>query len=158
MAESINELISISGKKKVLLEGMLRATNKQSDAIDKEDMGRLNHLIGEKQKMINTINVLDLKFEGCFTKIKESLGLDNLGDIVKSDNEGLNELKHEISEIMKVVNEIKNVESKNHEKILAQKEELARKIKEIRNGKMARNTYKGKTTTSPNPSFIDKKK
>lgn len=158
MVEFINELVEISSRKISLLEKIAVETKSQTEAIEKEDMKKLDQNINNKQALIDEINVLDNNFDAIFNKIKEKYGVNKRGDILRSNDISLKDLQSKIQKILKIIEEIKSIEDKNHKRLSARKDELGKKMREISKGKMAKNIYSGKPIVPPNPAFIDKKK
>jgi len=158
MNEFINELVEISTRKKTFLEKIALATKIQFEAIEKNDLNELDKLIDEKQKYIDEINILDNDFELIFEKIKDISGLSKLGDVLKSNDDLFIGLKTKIADILKVIEEIKNIENINSKKLSEQKNEIGKKMRELSKGKLAQKSYLGEPMVPPNPAFIDKKK
>ncbi|MGE5328836.1 MAG: flagellar export chaperone FlgN [Deltaproteobacteria bacterium] len=158
ITDFINELLKITREKKIYLMKMLDYTKKQTDVINNEDLAILDELINEKQKIIDTINVLDTDFEIAFGKIKDQMQVKNLSDVMKSKNEKLDELKKEIQDVVEYIKEIRNQEKLNFNKLSEKKEEIAKKMKGITEGKVASKKYSGEPMVPPNPAFFDKKK
>lgn len=157
--EYLSTLIEISRAKKECLREMLMITEEQGKIIELQDIEQLNKLIDEKQKRIDEINSMDDRFEDLFSTMKTQLGLKDVGELLTAGNEGLKELKGEISEIKTIVEDIKLRETQNFLMLNQKKKEVSKKLKDVKNNKAALNKYaNSKPSTSPKPAFFDKKK
>lgn len=150
--EDNQKLIDISVKKKELLEEMLQLTQEQQNIIEKKEIEQLGLIIEEKQKRINSIDLLDEEFEKIYEDIKAESGKDNI-----IQDEAFTILGKEISEIMQIIEDIKVLEKNNSLKLNRQKDEVAKKLEEINKGKRAIDNYNLKPLP-PKPVFFDKKK
>ena len=155
----INRLIKLSQEKKNLLNEMLLITQEQKTIIVEQAIDQLNNLIDEKQNRINSINSLDDQFEQIFSNMKTELKINDIGELLVLKNPEAIELKKTISDIMTLINHIKNVEMENALKLNQQKKEIGKKLQDLKKNRLAVNKfYNSKSYLPPNPTFIDKKK
>jgi hypothetical protein len=157
--ERLNELLR---KKKQLLLEISALTQSQTGAISDDGLDRLNQLIEEKQKRIDSIDKLDEEFEVYFQRFKSSTGIakldqsdiSTLGGAVADGAKQLQKLTAEILEIIRAVSEYEKVNSQKSKDLL---ESFGNEIRKINQGKKANNAYKPASYSAPS-YFLDKKK
>lgn len=153
--ELIDNLISISKEKKQLLEEIHDFTKKQREGIKKEDMGKLNDILDEKDHIIKKINELDISFLTTFSQIKKEEGIENIDQIDVDKYPNLKKLKEIVKEISSSLIAISLLDEENNKNIKAKLEETKKELRRVKDGKKA---YKGYNSTITGSMLIDEKK
>ncbi len=155
-------MIGASKTKKQYLREMLELTREQGNIIEQQDVEGLSRLIDEKQTRIDEINTLDDVFEESFMRIKQELKVNDIKELLEIESNYQSHmvlLKKEVSEIITLIEDLKNLEKENSEKLSRQKDDVSRKLKEVRSNKLAANRYfNSRRSVTPNPTFFDTKK
>lgn len=119
-------MIDLITEKKLLLEEMLLFTKQQAKALKDENFEELEKLLDEKDVIIEKIDDIDLRFR--------SLKLE--GQV--EDEETLSLL----SQIEKVLNNIKILDDANNKKLSQAMTEMKGDLKDLRQGKRAVDGYR----------------
>ena len=153
------KLIEYSEEKLEKLKEIKRLTEQQGAAIEKEDMGALNRLLAEKQRVIDYIDRCDDAFQEELIKLKEQLGISSLS-MLKDIEDGDGERKRLVSIVAEIVNTIRliqDLEKENHNKLVEGMEQVKKKLKKVRQGKKGLASYNSGSSMLFG-SFIDKRK
>ncbi|MCX7920754.1 MAG: flagellar protein FlgN [Clostridia bacterium] len=154
----MDRLTEISNKKYDLLKEMLLLTKEQALVITEDSLEKLQAFIVQKQEIIERINKLDEEFDVYFQRLKQELKVKNLDEMQAHNIKGTAELKSIVSDIMRLIGEISEIENQNNCKAKELLDSLGNEIKKINHAKVANSAYKG-GTGFPTPSyFIDRKK
>ena len=145
-----------------LLKDMLDTTKLQSLAIAKEDMKELEKLAESKQLIINNIDQLDDKFSMVFSQFKKQFEdetpIEKPSDLYHLDIPQSRKLKENTGNVIKLINEIINLEKENKEKLLVSMSKYKNELKNITFGKKAVSSYNNPYSLNNQSHFIDKKK
>lgn len=147
----------VSASKLGLLKEMLDLTKKQSEVITEETTDQLLKIIEDKQRLIESIDKLDEEFNIYLERLKFELKVKNLDELKGSTIPGLIEFKQCIGLIMKVMNEIDELDKKNNIKAKELLNNLGQEIKKLNQGKMVNQLYTPKSYQASS-YYIDKKK
>lgn len=160
----VNKMIEIINEKLMLLESLFGYTLEQSQAINEDDIDRLNSLVDKKSGLIEKIDAIDGKFEAEFTELKAKFGVKSLADIRKDDMKGdiegmenIDELKACTGKVISMIQKIKVAEEENHGKAKRLIDLLEEKMKKINRGKKLKSVYGDSRKNAPS-YFINKKK
>lgn len=153
----LERMIEASSKKLRLLNEIQEFTKQQSQVITEETTEKLWEFINEKQKNIDMIDKLDEEFNTYFDMLKLEMNVKSLDELETNNIKGITELKKCISDIMKVIAEISQLEKENNEKVRELLNDLGREIKKLNQGKKVNQLYSS-TVHQPSSYYIDKKK
>jgi hypothetical protein len=154
----LSKLIKYSQEKFDKLQEIKQLTGMQKDAIDEEDINKLNNLVAQKQKIIDYIDWCDSSFQKELEQMKEHLGIKNLAELKEKVDEKDDEtLVGIIKGIVTTIEEIQDMEKENHAKLLSSMEQIKERLKRVRKGKKGLGGYNRNAVTVYG-SFIDKKK
>ena len=152
----ILELIEISDKKISHLNNIYKLTKNQGEAIEADNMDKLQVYTNNKQKEIDKINILDDAFINKYHEYKKdnsaSLEIEN-GDLLQD----INKLKDCIERISCILASISQLELQNNNKICESFNRVKAKLKKIRQGKNVIKEYRNYKKISSS-SFINKTK
>ncbi len=154
-ANNINKIISLSKDKKILVTDLLKLTQKQKVIIDNDNLDDLGLVLGDKQNIMNKIDVLDKDFLGLYSTIKSDEGIDNFHsiDVKKFDN--IKILREIVEEVNNILTSISILDNENTMKMKSNIDKLKLDIKQVKEGKKA---YKGYNYESAVSMLIDEKK
>jgi hypothetical protein len=156
--ELLINLSEILTKKLRLLQNIQSITEEQKKIIVDEDIDKLNKLIQKKQKIINLIDNIDIKFNDMFLELKRINNIENLNDLESPDIGTIKELKSKISNIKKITNDIILSEKENNSNAKMLLSNLSIKIKKIKSAKKTNSAYNYGNSIKQPSYFIDKKK
>ena len=152
----ILKLIEISDKKISHLNNIYKLTKDQGEAIEADNMDKLQVYTNNKQKEIDKINILDDAFINKYHEYKKdnsaSLETEN-GDLLQD----INKLKDCIERISYILASISQLELQNNNKICESFNRVKAKLKKIRQGKNVIKEYRNYKKISSS-SFINKTK
>lgn len=154
----LDRLKEISGKKHILLQDMYILTQAQTEAVNIEDVEKLDELIANKQLKIDEISKLDEEFGVYFRRLKQNLGVDSMEEVKGTEMEGIREFKSTINNIMKLMKEISEMENDNNMKAKKLLSSIGDEIRKINTGKKASSIYNSAPNMGSSSYFIDKKK
>ncbi len=153
--ELIEQLISISNRKLNLLNDMLKYTEEQKNAIDKEDIENIDLIINKKDKLIEEIDSLDLQFLTKFSQIKKENNIENIDELDIREYPNLKELKNVVKEISSTLMALFLLDKENNALMKKGLENVKSNLSKVKKGQKA---YKGYTKTVNNSILIDEKK
>lgn len=155
----IERLIEISKKKYRLVEEIYNLTKSQSEFIKEDGIEGLGKIVEAKQIKIEEINGLDSEFEVYFTRLKQTMRVNSLEEIIctKDVSKKVLELKDTITNIMSMVKEISSMENHNNTCAKELLNNIGSEIKKINLGKKMNNLY-NKGAYSSDGYYIDRKK
>lgn len=153
----IQEMILISIKKLELMRNILDVTKRQSQFIELGKIDTVNKQIKLKDKYISEVNKLDIKFFSLYSKLKLNLNIDSIEKIDVEKYPQVKKLKEVVAEILKIMQEIKEIDDDNISRLNKDKNNLSNKLKGIRQGKKATNAY-GAYKNQVKSVFFDRKK
>lgn len=153
--ENINSLINLSKDKKNMLEEILRQTEKQTDLIINDKLDEMEILLEEKQKIMNEIDLLDMRFLEIYNDIKSTEKIDSIHHIDINKYSNLKELKNIVKSINSILDKISKLDKENTSKMKESLESVRSNIKNVKNGKKA---YKGYNKNYGGSILIDEKK
>lgn len=151
----IDELITITEKKRELLGQVYKFTKIQKKEIKKDQMEDLNMALDEKGKLIKDINELDVSFLTIFSQIKKEEDVENINDLDFKKYPNLKNLQKIIKEVAMGLEDISQIDSENNKVIKSKLEETKMDIRKIQNGKRA---YKGYNNEMVGSILLDEKK
>jgi len=151
---SMEMLIQFSEEKYNALERIYKLTCEQTDAIEEEDIDRLNELINKKQIEINTIQSLDKKFEKISDDIKSAYNIKKLDELGKCHDD-VKRIEYIRTMIMNKGKQIHDIEENNSSALQNSKNQLEDKMKSLKVGKRAVSGY---GYNVQNPVYFDKNK
>ncbi len=153
----VRKLTEVSQIKYTLLQQALDLTQLQTDALSKEDLDRLGQIIEKKQKVIDQIAPYDTDFEVYFKRLKYELKVESLDELKNTKIDGIRELKAVIDGIVKLMDQINEIDGKNQSVAREQRDKLSLEITKLRQGKTVNSAYNPKPITT-NSSMFDTKK
>ncbi|EOD00379.1 flagellar protein FlgN [Caldisalinibacter kiritimatiensis] len=134
-SELLKELISLSKDKQFHLKKILEITKKQQQVIEKSDTDRLQAYITKKQKEIDCIDKLDIKFTEIYERIKKNNNVTSLDELNTEYHPYLKELKDIVEEITNLLKNIQEIELENNKKIKREFQQVKEKLKNVKQGK-----------------------
>ena len=152
---NINKLISLSKEKNQLINKMYGFTKAQKKEIEKEDINNLNTLLDEKDKLIKTINQIDIEFLKIFSQIKKEEKVENIYDLDVNKYPNLKDLKDIVMEISSTLMAISLLDEENNKDIKKRIEKIKLELKRVKEGQRAYKKYNVPITES---ILIDEKK
>ncbi|MDP4093164.1 MAG: flagellar protein FlgN [Bacillota bacterium] len=153
----ILRLTENSVKKYGLLQNFLSLTKDQAKSITEDGVDTLKKAILYKQKIIEEIDKLDDEFELYFKRLKQELGINSMDELKDPNLQGAKELQQIIGSIIKIVNEINEIDKHNNEKAKNLLTSLGDEVKKISQGKKMYSAYRPNPVQIPS-YYIDKKK
>ena len=147
-------LIQISEEKYSALEQIYKLTKDQTNAIEEEDIDKLNILINKKQEEINIIKSLDIKFEKIVDEIKLEYNVKKLNELDVCHDD-VKRIQYIVNMIISRGKQIHDIEVKNSDELRNAKNYLENKIKNLKIGKKAVSGY---GCNLKNPVYFDKNK
>lgn len=151
----IDELITITEKKRELLGQVYKFTKIQKKEIKEDQMEDLNMALDEKGKLIKDINELDVSFLTIFSQIKKEEDVENINELDFKKYPNLKNLQKIIKEVAMGLEDISQIDSENNKVIKSKLEETKMDIRKIQNGKRA---YKGYNNEMVGSILLDEKK
>lgn len=151
----INNMIQLSNEKKVLLNHILEATQKQKLFIQDENMDGLGSILSEKDKIMKNIDLLDINFLSLYNNIKSAENISSLEDINVDKYSNIKLLKSNINEINLILNNIRILDNNNTRMMKTNLENIKSGLKHV---KEVKNAYKGYNYEPPESMLIDEKK
>jgi len=150
----MESLIQFSEEKYNVVEKIYKLTREQTDAIENEDIDKLNELIEKKQFEIKAIQSLDEKYEKILNELKLLYNLTNLDelDVCADEVKRINYIKSMITNKAK---QIQDIEINNNSNLRKSKNQLEEKIRNLKVGKKAVSGY---GYNVQNPVYFDKNK
>ena len=152
--EIVDDLIKITGKKKIHLETILDITKKQQQVIRDGNIDGLFKYIEQKQDHIEHINKLDSMFLDKYSIFKKINNVRSLEKLNFDDCPALKGLKNLVEDIGQLLNEIKENEAINNKEIGASFDKVKEELKNIKTGKKLVNGY-GAYDRKEGSIFID---
>ena len=151
----INNMIQLSNEKKVLLDHILEATQKQKLFIQDENMDGLTNILSEKDEIMKNIDLLDINFLSLYNNIKSMENISSLEDINVDKYSNIKLLKSNINEINLMLNSIRILDNDNTRMMKTNLENIKSGLKHV---KEVKNAYKGYNYEPPESMLIDEKK
>lgn len=151
----IDELITITEKKRELLGQVYKFTKIQKKEIKEDQMEDLNMALDEKGKLIKDINELDVSFLTIFSQIKKEEDVENINELDFKKYPNLKNLQKIIKEVAMGLEDISQIDRENNKVIKSKLEETKMDIRKIQNGKRA---YKGYNNEMVGSILLDEKK
>lgn len=153
--DMINNMIQLSNEKKVLLDHILEATQKQKLFIQDENMDGLTNILSEKDEIMKNIDLLDINFLSLYNNIKSMENISSLEDINVDKYSNIKLLKSNINEINLMLNSIRILDNDNTRMMKTNLENIKSGLKHV---KEVKNAYKGYNYEPPESMLIDEKK
>lgn len=153
--DMINNMIQLSNEKKVLLDHILEATEKQKLFIQDENMDGLTNILSEKDEIMKNIDLLDINFLSLYNNIKSMENISSLEDINVDKYSNIKLLKSNINEINLMLNSIRILDNDNTRMMKTNLENIKSGLKHV---KEVKNAYKGYNYEPPESMLIDEKK
>lgn len=148
-------MIQLSNEKKVLLDHILEATQKQKSFIQDENMDGLTSILSEKDEIMKNIDLLDINFLSLYNNIKSMENISSLEDIDVDKYSNIKLLKSNINEINLILNNIRILDNDNTRMMKTNLETIKSGLKHVKEVKTA---YKGYNYEPPQSMLIDEKK
>ena len=156
MEEIVSYLIKLSDGKFQLLNSMYDITVKQGKALKENNLELLNKAIGEKQDIIERIDILDKEFLEKYELVKKGLGVHNIEKFTEEPVNGFKTLQSKISNIMDIIDKIRQVDDSNVKQAKINMDESKKQLQNVRVGKKAYSSYNKKPMEGAS-IFLDKK-
>lgn len=153
--KSIDQLISLTKKKKQLLDNIINITRTQTGQIEKENMEDLDMSLNKKDNIIKQIDKLDREFLEVFSQIKKTHSVEDINQLDIEEYPNLKELKEVVQEVASTLLAISMIDKENSHSI---KEKLEKTKLELKNIKKGRKAYRGYNTKTTESMLIDEKK
>lgn len=154
----IQKLIELSEKKLDGLNEILNLTKRLSKIINEDYADKINRLIKLKQQQISLIDKLNNEYEVYYSKLKSLLGVQSIDEVAITQFKGITELKKNITAINDTIKQIQSLDTENKNKAEEIVDNLAGRIRRLKQHKMVNNGY-NIAAKLPRPSyFFDKKK
>jgi hypothetical protein len=153
----VDRMREVTEKKYGLLEEMLDLTKEQAQSLTEDGLEKLGKLVDIKQAKIDHINKLDDEFNVYFHRLKSELKIRSLDELKDPAIGGVKELKESISNVMRLLGEISQLEKRNNEGAKALLSDISSEIRKINAGKKVNSAY-NPTQIQTSSYFIDKKK
>lgn len=156
MEEIVSYLIKLSDGKFQLLNSMYDITLKQGKALKENNVELLNKAIGEKQDIIERIDILDKEFLEKYELVKRGLGIENIEKLTEEPVIGFKSLQSKIRDIMDMLDKIRQVDDSNVKQAKINMDESKKHLQNVRVGKKAYSLYNRKPMEGAS-IFLDKK-
>ncbi|MBZ2174863.1 flagellar protein FlgN [Schnuerera sp. xch1] len=153
--KSIDQLISLTKKKKQLLDNIINITKRQTGQIEKENMEGLDMSLNKKDNIIKQIDKLDREFLEVFSQVKKAHSVEDINQLDIEEYPNLKELKEVVQEVASTLLAISMIDKENSYSI---KRKLEKTKLELRNIKKGKKAYKGYNTKTTESMLIDEKK
>ncbi len=153
--DDVARMIELSKEKKKLLAKILEYTNTQTTIIENDNMEELDHILMEKEKIMEEIDVLDKEFLSLYDLIKTVEGIESLEKIDKNKYTNIKALKEAVNDINTILTDISIIDRKNTAKMKSSIDKIKSDLKQVKEGKKA---YKGYNYESTESILIDEKK
>lgn len=151
----LSQMIDLSKDKKKYLREILKLTKDQKTFIENEDMDDINNTISEKEKLMSTIDLLDLNFLSLYNEVKELEGVKSIDEINSSKYSNLRDLKEVIGNINILISNISLIDKENTDIMKSNLENIKHGLRHVKEVKKA---YKGYNYESEGSILIDEKK
>lgn len=151
----IDELISITKEKNLLLNKMHNITKEQKEEIEREDMENLNRIMDQKDSLMKKIDELDLSFITIFSQIKKEHSIESIDELSLEKYPNLAELKEGVKEVSSTLMTLSLMDERNTQAIKERLEQTKTELKKLKEGKKA---YKGYNPPMNGSMLIDEKK
>lgn len=151
----LDRMIKLSKDKKVFLREILKLTKDQKVFIQDEDMDGINNIISQKEKLMSSIDLLDINFLSLYKEVKELEDINSLDEINVNKYSNLKELKESIGNINILLSNISVIDKENTEIMKNNLENIKLGLKHVKEVKKA---YKGYNYESEASILIDEKK
>lgn len=162
--ENLKSLIEISLNKLEYLKEYEKLTKESNVFIKNSSLDSLMLSIQKKSEIQEKIDSLDKEFLLQFTKLKKSLNISSFDEIEKDKYPDVIRLKSIIQELVLIINNVKDLDNKNQNKIKSDFNELKAEMKNFNINKRGTNSYNKRTNPYNNDHsqisgvFIDNKK
>lgn len=151
----IDKMIELSEGKKRYLTEILRLTKKQKGFIENEDMDELNKIMSEKEKLMESIDLLDVDFLSLYKEIGQEENIDTIDKINSIKYNNLGELQGIIGNINIILSNISVIDNQNTEIMKNNLENIKSGLRHVKEVKKA---YKGYNYEMAGSILIDEKK
>ncbi|HHW32025.1 MAG TPA: flagellar protein FlgN [Clostridiaceae bacterium] len=156
--DSFIKLREILDNKKELLYGILILTEKISKGIEDEDVEKINSYIGEKQELIDQINILDKEYRTCFGNIKPVQVIEGFNKLQQVSNQEIQNLCQSIKQITELLKKIESIEKINSINAQSLLNKFSEEIKTINKAKKASLAYNAPVQAASPSYFFDQKR
>lgn len=153
----IQNLNQIMEQKLELFTEIFDITMLQQKDIESNQADHIEALVQQKQQVIDKIDKLDASFLEGYKKLKEELRLDSLDKVDLVRHPELRMIKSSVEEIMKMAQQIMELENSNREKLDAIFQGIKNELRQINTGKRSIKAYEIQPVYNDG-IFIDKKK
>jgi hypothetical protein len=155
----IGRMLEVSNKKYNILQDIFILTQSQAQSLSEDGMETLQKIINDKQKKLDEISKLDEGFNLYLKRLKQELKVESLDDIKNPNIPGVKELQQSIGKIVKLINDISDLEKQNNDRAQKLLKELGDEVKKLNQGQKVGLAYRPNPNVKGAPSyFIDKKK
>lgn len=151
----LDKMIHLSKDKKVYLTEILKLTKDQKGFIQNEDMDGINNIISEKEKLMSSIDLLDIDFLSLYNEVKELEGIKSIDEVNGMKYSNLKDLKEIIGNINILLSNISVIDKENTKIMKSNLENIKHGLKHVKEVKKA---YKGYNYESDGSILIDEKK
>jgi len=155
--DGLLRLLELVDQKKKHMQEIYRITQKQSQVLSAQQVESLLEYIGEKQKHIDAVNVLDEEFERVFDAVKGAVKDESFRYTNPKGYEMYTRLRNAVGQVKNAIEAVYKLEMENHDSIQKVMQEVKTKINSINRGKKGYSAYKQPMPQSDGV-FIDKKK
>ncbi|MEJ6950203.1 flagellar export chaperone FlgN [Natronospora cellulosivora (SeqCode)] len=153
--KDIESLINYMRKKTSFLEEVLDLTKEEYIAVKKEDLDKVEKLLGERKTILLEIDKLDKKFIEKFEALKTNYGVEEISQI-KGDKNLLIDLQEKTKYIKELLERIKDTEDELKKDFTKQIDEVKQNLLKVNKGKKATSNYH-KEPIRTGGTFLDKK-
>ena len=154
-------LIIISKEKQQRLEAIKNLTLAQSAEANKEDtddlLENMTRLIGEKQRKIEEINLLDQNFKKLHTELESLIHIGNWQNAGKHPDSQIRALSNILEKNTITMREIQAIDIENTNKMQENLKQIQEQLKKVRQGKKAAYGYDS-NYGGVDAYFVDKKR
>ncbi len=151
----IDRMIQLSKDKKTYIRDILKLTKEQRVFIENEDMDGINNIIAEKEKLMASVDLLDIQFLSLYNEVKESEGIKSLDQIDGIKYKNLNQLQEVIGNINILLSNISVIDKENTRIMKNNLENIKQGLRHV---KVVKKAYKGYNYESQASILIDEKK
>ena len=150
----IGKMIDLSKEKKGLLSEILKLTKEQKEIIKNEDMDELGKVLSQKDKLMASIDLLDVNFLSLYKSIKEEEQVDSMEKINAKKYSNMIALKEIVAEINDILTETSMIDKENTRIMKSNLEHIKSDLKQVKEVKKA---YKGYNYEAIESILIDQK-
>jgi hypothetical protein len=154
----IQKLTEITSNKLDSLKKILALTVQQSQVITENSADKLQEIIDLKQKHMNLIDEMDDAFEVYYSRLKSVMGVKSLEEISITQLQGAGGLKEMVSIVYETIKKIQIIEDQNNKDAKIVLSNIAKEIRQVKQGKMANNGYNIGGKLPQQSFFFDTKK